>query len=65
LTTTQAAVHFGVAPWQIRAVADAMEDDVPRAGLYRLIPTAMLDVVEAKLRRRGWLKPKPEVAHAS
>jgi hypothetical protein len=63
LTTTEAAAACGAAAWQIRVVADALGELVPRAGQYRLIPVALLPRVEAELRSRGYL-PAAEVAHA-
>jgi hypothetical protein len=56
-TTTEAAQFFpGVRAWQIRKAADALGDQIPRFGPYRLIPAGMLSAIEAELRRRGYLQ---------
>ena len=52
---------YGVADWQARRAVDALGEQIPRAGLYRLVPRALLGKVEGELRRRGSLR---EVAHA-
>jgi len=64
LTTGEIAAFYGVGDWQVRRAVDALGQQIPRAGLYRLIPRSMLGQVEAELRRRGWLpKPEAEAAH--
>lgn len=54
LTTGQLAALFGLADWQIRPAVDALPDDVPRAGLYRLLPRELLPKLVDELRSRGW-----------
>jgi hypothetical protein len=61
-TIPQLGQHFRVADWQARKAADALTPPVPRAGLYRLIPSGRLREVEAELRRRGWLRQVVETA---
>jgi hypothetical protein len=64
LTTSEIAERFpGVAGWQVRRTLDAMDLDIPRAGLYRLVPEELLPQVEAELRRRGYLPQAAEVGH--
>ncbi len=63
LTTSELARLYNIADWQARRAADALGNRVKRAGLYRLIPRSTLALVEAELRRRGWL-PVEEVADA-
>jgi hypothetical protein len=60
-TTTEVAAHFGVADWQARRAVDALNADVPRAGLYRLVPACLLERVRLELLRRGWLRETAEV----
>jgi hypothetical protein len=57
------AEHHGVAVWQARLVIDGLGVEIPRAGLYRLVPVGLLERVGMELRRRGYL-PRKEVARA-
>jgi hypothetical protein len=50
------ALRFGVAEWQARRAVDALEAEIPRAGLYRLVPHSLLCRLETELKRRGYLK---------
>jgi hypothetical protein len=61
LTTGELFEHYGgaVPIWQIRRLIDALGEDIPRAGQYRLVPRAMLARIEDELRRRSLL---PETA---
>jgi hypothetical protein len=54
-TTGQIAAMYRVADWQARRAVDAIGKPIPRAGLYRLVPSEMLGELEEELRRRGWL----------
>jgi hypothetical protein len=64
LTTSEIAERFpGVAGWQVRRTLDGMGLEIPRAGLYRLVPKELLPQVEAELRRRGYLPEAAEVGH--
>ena len=47
--------------WKTRRVADFLDGDIQRIGLYRLIPAEMVPRIERELRRQGWL-PKIEGA---
>ena len=49
LTVGQVATFYGVPAWRIRRIVDSLDIDVPRAGLYRLIPREMLKAIGAKL----------------
>jgi DNA-binding transcriptional MerR regulator len=61
MTTTAAAKHFGVKPWQVRRVYESGLVPPPaRAGTYRLIGRADLPRVEEALRLAGYL-PAAEV----
>jgi hypothetical protein len=55
LTIGQVADIYGVADWQARRAVDALEVQIPRAGLYRLVPRALLGKIAQELDRRGWL----------
>lgn len=61
LTVGEVAKVYGVDAWRIRRIVDALDVEIPRAGLYRLIPRAQLAAVAIELQRRGWL-PKVEEA---
>jgi hypothetical protein len=61
VTTGEVAAFLGAHAWQVRRVVDDLEADLPRAGLYRLIPRSMIGQIEAELQRRGWL-PAEEAA---
>ncbi|NQV22848.1 MAG: hypothetical protein HQ518_00650 [Rhodopirellula sp.] len=54
-TVGDTARLFGVQLWRIRRVVDALDDQLPRAGQYRLIPADLLPVVAERLEERGWL----------
>jgi hypothetical protein len=55
-TTGEIAALYGVPCWAVRRVIDALGGDVPRAGLYRLIPCDLLGRVKEKLREAGYLR---------
>lgn len=63
-TTSEVAERLGVAGWQARRAVDALGIEIPRAGLYRLVPASLLGSVKEQLRRMGYLPPA-EAAHAS
>jgi hypothetical protein len=50
------ALRFGIAEWQARRAVDALGTEIPRAGLYRLVPHSLFQRLEAELKRRGYLK---------
>lgn len=62
LTVGDVARDNGLPLWKVRTAADSLEIEMPRAGLYRLIPRESLPLVIAELRRRGWL---PELTEAA
>ena len=54
LTVGDVARMLGVEDWQVRRVVDRLDVDVPRVGLYRLIPPELIQPIVAGLRERGW-----------
>ncbi len=62
LTVGDVARLYGVAQWRIRKIVDGLDADIPRAGLYRMIPRDLLDVIATELDQRGWL---PAETHSS
>jgi hypothetical protein len=56
LTIGQLAERFGIATWQARRAVDTVLPDLPRAGLYRLVPMNAIDRIESALRDRGYLR---------
>ncbi|MFH1922716.1 MAG: hypothetical protein ABIP48_22865 [Planctomycetota bacterium] len=63
LTVGQVAEIYGVPAWKIRRMVDSLDVEIPRAGLYRLIPRNLLGTITIELQRQGWL-PKPEEAQS-
>jgi hypothetical protein len=63
-TTREVAKALGVRDWQARRAVDALGAEIPRAGLYRLVPGEMLGQVKEQLLKMGYLRPS-EAAHAS
>lgn len=61
LTIPQVAARLGVPAWKVRRIVDSLDVEVPRAGLYRLIPGSLLTTISDELRRQGWLT-MPEVS---
>ncbi len=39
--------------WKVRRVVDGLDAEIPRAGLYRLVPRELLGAVAAKLELHG------------
>lgn len=54
-TVGEVARLYGVDPWKVRRIVDALNAELPRAGLYRLIPKSMLASIAVALKDRGWL----------
>lgn len=50
LTVGEVSKIFDAPAWKIRRVVDELDVDLPRAGLYRLIPRELLGAVADKLR---------------
>jgi hypothetical protein len=51
LTTGEIAAELGVPGWMVRRAVDALGENIPRAGLYRLIPSALVDRVRAEVQK--------------
>jgi len=49
LTTGALAAELGVPVWRVRRAVDALGVHCPRAGLYRLIPRALVPRIRALL----------------
>jgi hypothetical protein len=64
LTTGEIARLLGVPGWAARRAIDALGEDVPRAGLYRLLPQGLLPRLREKLEEDGYL-PRKETSHVS
>jgi hypothetical protein len=60
LTTREVAQHYGIAAWQARRAVDALDAPIPRAGLYRLVPVEVLDLLREQLVRMGYLRQKED-----
>ena len=50
LTTGQVAAFYGAPEWRIRKIVDSLDCDIPRAGLYRMIPRDVLPAIAARLQ---------------
>ena len=55
LTIGEVAEFYGIPSWKIRRVVDSLDGDIPRVGLYRLVPRTMLGTLAVELQRQGWL----------
>jgi hypothetical protein len=53
LTIGDIAEFFGEPDWKIRRIVDALPDDIPRAGRYRLIPRDLLPKIGVILERKS------------
>ena len=51
LTVGQVAEISGVPEWRVRRIVDNLDAEIPRAGLYRLIPRSLLAAIGAKLQQ--------------
>lgn len=49
LTVGEVASILGEPEWKVRRIVDALEEDIPRAGLYRLIPRSLLTTIAEQL----------------
>ena len=52
LTIGELAKRFRRPEWKIRRVVDSLNCDVPRIGLYRVIPVDLLPAIIERLRER-------------
>jgi hypothetical protein len=51
LTTGEIAAEFDVPGWLVRRAVDALGEEIPRAGLYRLVPLSLLDRVREEIQK--------------
>jgi hypothetical protein len=51
ITTGKLAEELRVPVWLVRRAVDALGDEIPRAGLYRLIPRELVPRIAAIVRR--------------
>ena len=51
LSIGEVARLYRVPQWRARRVVDAIEPNLPRCGLYRLVPRELLKQIEAELQR--------------
>jgi hypothetical protein len=51
LTVGEVARIFQAPEWRVRKIVDSLGPEIPRAGLYRLVPRSMLAAIGAKLQR--------------
>ena len=58
LTTSEIATRYDAPAWLVRRIVDGLGADVPRAGLYRIVPVELLPRVEAALIEAGYLQRK-------
>jgi hypothetical protein len=61
LTTREVAEHCGIPAWLARRIVDGLGEDVPRIGLYRLVPAGLLPQVEEQVAKRAREKEAPLV----
>lgn len=60
LTVGQVAEIFQAPGWKVRRIVDSLGVEIPRAGLYRLIPRELLGRIGVELEQgRGSPKPSP------
>ncbi len=52
LTIGQLAKRFDQPEWKIRRIVDAVSGEVPRFGLYRAVPVALLPKIIERLARK-------------
>ena len=53
LTTGQVATFYDVPEWRIRKIVDSLGCDIPRVGLYRMIPRDVLPAIAARLQGKA------------
>jgi hypothetical protein len=47
LTTCEVADELGIPVWLVRRLVDALGEEIPRAGQYRLVPRRLLGRIRA------------------
>ena len=52
-TIGELEIIYSEPAWKVRRVVDALDVEIPRAGLYRLVPRELIGVIGAKLERHG------------
>jgi hypothetical protein len=52
-TTGQLARQMHEPEWRVRRAVDALGEEIPRAGLYRLVPASMVPAVQRQLSRKA------------
>jgi hypothetical protein len=57
LTTGQVAIFYNVPEWRIRKIVDSLDCDIPRVGLYRMIPRDALPAIAARLPSKPTAEP--------
>ena len=53
LTVGQVADILGAPEWKVRRIVDSLDTEIPRAGLYRLVPRSMLSEIADRVRQHG------------
>jgi hypothetical protein len=53
LTICQLARQVNAPVWKVRRIVDALRRDLPRAGLYRLVPLDMLPAIREQLNKQA------------
>jgi hypothetical protein len=51
-TIPELAAELNAPAWEIRRIVDSLGEPIPRAGLYRLVPRALLPKIKAALQAR-------------
>lgn len=51
ITIGDLARRYCVPAWQVRRIVDRLGTDIPRAGLYRLVPLDLLPAIEQRLHK--------------
>jgi hypothetical protein len=55
LTTGQLATFFNLPIWKVRRAVDSLPGELPRAGMYRMVPRSRLGELAVVMQERGWL----------
>lgn len=61
LTIGELARVYALPCWKIHRLVDSLDVEIPRAGLYRLVPRELIPTIATELQRRGW-RAGPESA---
>jgi len=60
VTVGEVSRLFCVESWRVRRIVDELDDEIPRAGQYRLIPRSLLTAIAHRLEERGWTGRDPD-----